>query len=60
MSASLTRLICLANFGAGKMARYMIPEHILFLDKLPKKPTEKVAKVELKKHHADVIQQRNL
>jgi carboxypeptidase PM20D1 len=42
---------------AGKMARYMIPEHILFLDELPKTPTEKVAKAELKKLHADIIQQ---
>jgi acyl-coenzyme A synthetase/AMP-(fatty) acid ligase len=41
---------------AGKMARYMIPEHIMFLDELPKTPTEKVAKAELKKLHADIIQ----
>jgi crotonobetaine/carnitine-CoA ligase len=42
---------------AGKMARYMIPEHILFLEALPKTPTEKVAKAELKKLHADLIRQ---
>ena len=45
------------DYCAGKMARYMIPEHILFIDALPKTPTEKVAKAELKKLHADVIQQ---
>jgi len=41
----------------GKMARYMVPEYILFLDALPKTPTEKVAKADLKKLHADIIQQ---
>ena len=45
------------DYCAGKMARYMIPEHILFLDALPKTPTEKIAKAELKKLHADIIQQ---
>ncbi len=41
----------------GKMARYMIPEHTLFLDKLPKTPTQKVAKADLKRLHADIIQE---
>ena len=39
----------------GKMARYMFPEHILFLEQLPKTPTEKVAKAELKKRHVKSI-----
>jgi len=37
----------------GRMARYMVPEHIRFLDALPKTPTEKVAKAELKRRHAE-------
>jgi crotonobetaine/carnitine-CoA ligase len=38
---------------AGKMARYMVPEHILFLERLPRTATEKIAKAELKKRHAE-------
>ena len=33
------------------MAKYMIPEHIFFIDKLPKTPTEKIAKDLLKKSY---------
>lgn len=35
-------------FCEGRMARYMRPEHVLFLDALPKTVTQKVAKAELK------------
>lgn len=42
----------LRDFCTGKMARYMIPEHIRFLDGMPKTPTEKVAKAELRKLHS--------
>jgi acyl-coenzyme A synthetase/AMP-(fatty) acid ligase len=31
------------------MARYMVPEHVIFVDRLPKTPSEKVAKAELRK-----------
>jgi crotonobetaine/carnitine-CoA ligase len=37
----------------GRMAKYMVPEYILFLDALPKTPTEKVAKAKLKTLHAE-------
>lgn len=43
----------LLDFCSGKMARYMLPEHILYLDRLPKTATEKVAKAELRKHHVE-------
>jgi crotonobetaine/carnitine-CoA ligase len=39
----------LRAFCEGRMARYMAPEHVIFLDALPKTPTEKVAKPELKR-----------
>jgi crotonobetaine/carnitine-CoA ligase len=39
----------LKTFCEGRMARYMTPEHVLFLEALPKTPTEKVAKPELKR-----------
>ena len=42
----------------GKMARYMVPEHILFLDALPRTPTEKIAKAELRKRHTRIIARR--
>jgi crotonobetaine/carnitine-CoA ligase len=45
----------LLEYCHGKMARYMLPEHILFLQALPRTPTEKVAKAELKKRHADLL-----
>lgn len=48
----------LLAFCEGKMARYMLPEHVLFLDELPRTPTEKVAKAELKKRHADCLSAR--
>lgn len=38
----------LRAYCAGRMARYMVPEHIVFLERLPRTPTEKVAKGELK------------
>lgn len=37
----------LKAYCAGRMARYMVPEHVLFLERLPRTPTEKVAKAEL-------------
>lgn len=43
----------LRRYCAGRMARYMVPEHILFLDALPKTPTAKVAKPELKRIFAE-------
>lgn len=43
----------LLAFCEGKMARYMLPEHVLFLQDLPRTPTEKVAKAALKKLHAE-------
>jgi crotonobetaine/carnitine-CoA ligase len=45
----------LQAFCEGKMARYMVPEHALFLDSLPRTPTAKVAKAELKKRHAEYL-----
>lgn len=42
----------LKAFCEGRMARYMAPEHVLFLEALPKTPTEKVAKPELKRMFA--------
>lgn len=39
----------LRAYCASRMARYMTPEHVMFLDVLPKTPTEKVAKPELKR-----------
>ena len=41
----------LRDYCDGRMARYMIPEHVRFLQSLPKTPTEKVAKAELKRLH---------
>jgi crotonobetaine/carnitine-CoA ligase len=38
----------LKAFCEGRMARYMRPEHVLFLDALPKTVTQKVAKADLK------------
>ncbi|MEZ5928264.1 MAG: AMP-binding protein [Parvularculaceae bacterium] len=45
--AALTEHELLA-FCEGRMARYMTPQHVVFLDALPKTPTEKVAKAQLK------------
>ena len=41
----------IVNYCNDKMAKYMIPEHIFFIDKLPKTPTEKIAKDLLKKSY---------
>ena len=43
----------LRDFCTGRMARYMVPQHIRFMKSLPKTPTEKVAKAELKKLHVN-------
>jgi crotonobetaine/carnitine-CoA ligase len=43
----------LREYCSGRMARYMIPEHVLFLETLPRTPSEKVAKAQLKKRFAD-------
>lgn len=43
----------LRSYCEGRMARYMAPQHIFFVDALPKTPTEKVAKAELKRWFAD-------
>ncbi|MBL8543263.1 MAG: AMP-binding protein [Hyphomonadaceae bacterium] len=48
----------LKAFCEGRMARYMQPEHIVFLDALPKTPTEKVAKPELKRLFAARVEAR--
>lgn len=45
----------LLAFCEGKMARYMWPEHVLFLDGLPRTATEKVAKATLRQRHADLL-----
>lgn len=42
----------LRAYCEGRMARYMTPEHIYFVDALPKTATEKVAKAELKRMFA--------
>jgi crotonobetaine/carnitine-CoA ligase len=39
----------LRSYCAGRMARYMVPERVLFVARLPKTPSEKVAKAELRK-----------
>jgi crotonobetaine/carnitine-CoA ligase len=44
----------LRDHCAGRMARYMVPQHVLFLDALPKTPTAKVAKPELKRLFAQL------
>lgn len=43
----------LRSYCEGRMARYMAPRHIFIVDALPKTPTEKVAKAELKRQFAD-------
>jgi crotonobetaine/carnitine-CoA ligase len=43
----------LRAYCADRMARYMVPQHILLLDQLPKTQTEKVAKAELKRQFAN-------
>lgn len=35
----------------GRMARYMVPDHVRFVDALPKTPTEKVSKRVLREWH---------
>lgn len=44
----------LRNYCAGRMARYMVPEHVIFVDRLPKTPSEKVAKAELRRLFAEL------
>lgn len=39
------------EYCRGRMARYMIPDHVRFLDALPKTPTEKVSKRLLREWH---------
>ena len=41
----------LRAYCAGRMARYMVPEHVRFLPGLPRTATGKVAKAELKDVH---------
>ena len=41
----------LVDHCRGRMARYMIPEHIRFLDALPKTPTGKIEKAKLRRRH---------
>jgi len=41
----------LLEFCRGRMARYMVPRYVRFVDSLPKTPTEKVAKAVLKEWH---------
>ncbi|WBX85315.1 AMP-binding protein [Sphingosinicella microcystinivorans] len=43
----------LRAYCEGRMARYMVPEHVLFLDLLPKTPTEKIDKPALKRLFAE-------
>jgi len=39
------------EYCRGRMARYMVPDHVRFLDALPKTPTEKVSKRLLREWH---------
>ena len=39
----------LRGYCAGRMARYMVPEHVRFLESLPRTATGTVAKADLKK-----------
>lgn len=48
----------LKSFCEGRMARYMRPEHIIFLDELPKTVTQKVAKADLKAVFAAGVEKR--
>ena len=41
----------LRDYCEGRMARHMVPDHVRFLDRLPKTPTEKVAKATLEEWH---------
>jgi len=41
----------LRDYCQGRMARYMVPRHVRFLDALPKTPTEKVEKATLRARH---------
>lgn len=43
----------LRAYCEGRMARYMVPEHVLFMDALPKTPTEKIDKPALKRLFAE-------
>lgn len=43
----------LRDYCAGRMARYMVPEHVRFLENLPRTATGKVARAELRKVHGD-------
>lgn len=43
----------ISRFCESKMAKYMRPDHIFVLKELPKTPTGKVAKAELKKQFSD-------
>jgi crotonobetaine/carnitine-CoA ligase len=42
----------------GRMARYMVPVHVRFLDALPKTPTEKVEKATLREWHLRTLADR--
>ncbi len=39
------------EYCRGRMARYMVPDHVRFLDALPKTPTEKISKQLLREWH---------
>ena len=43
----------LRAYCEGRMARYMVPEHVLFMETLPKTPTEKIDKPALKRLFAE-------
>ncbi len=42
----------LRGYCQGRMARYMVPRYVRFLDALPKTPTEKVEKATLRRMHS--------
>jgi len=48
----------LRAYCAQRMARYMVPEHVIFVDHLPRTPSEKVAKAELKGLFAEILAKR--
>ncbi len=48
----------LVDYCRGRMARYMVPLFVRFMDVLPKTPTEKVEKATLRKWHLSALAER--
>ena len=49
----------LLDYCRGRMARYMVPVYVRFLDALPKTPTEKVEKATLRRWHQRALAARH-